>query len=233
MSLNDLVKGPTWQVLGTAIAAAAIVVRLLVLWWQRRPKKLSAVYHQARVVSVAHGVSDQVRVMFHDQTVEDVSLIDLQIKNTGKAPIEARDFAAPLRIDFGEQAMVLTTDVVSATPPELAAAAEVAMSNGSIVVSPLLMNPGDVLKVKCLVSRSTIFTATARISGVRNVDTESLGESASHSSLNLTTRVVGYLGVAMMLALQIRSSNFSPLAIIQNLMLVSFGHILGWSSQRR
>lgn len=168
-----------------------VAVFLVGQWWWRR-KALTYSASVTRLLSVHESVRSRVQILLDGTTAaEDVSLVVVTLRNSGHEPIKTADFERPLRIDCGERAEILTLELVETRPPDLKPELKLegADSSGTagswsfplwsggaagaaahtVVVTPLLLNKGDSLKLKALVNRMGAITVNGRIAGVKEI----------------------------------------------------------------
>jgi hypothetical protein len=161
----ELFRDPTWQFVGAAIA----ILALLVGFFQRRRKRLSyQLVSKTALLTRSEEIAGRLSVRFESREVHNVFLKVIRIKNHGNVPIESKDFETPLALSFGSDAEVLSVAVVDQRPDDLTPALN--SNGGSCFLAPLLLNPGDYVTVKILVSGTESQTNVAgRVVGVTKV----------------------------------------------------------------
>lgn len=163
-SLLDFLRDPTWQFVGAAFAVIAIIVTLR----QRQRKALTyQVKSTATLLTASEEIASRVKVFFDSAEVNDIRLWLIEVKNSGNAPISMADFEKPLQLTFGDSARVLSVAVIDKRPDDLPA--EVETRDSSVVLIPLLLNAGDRLLVKALVTNAGEIDVTARVNGVSRI----------------------------------------------------------------
>jgi len=180
--------------IGPAIGVVGIGVSIY-LW--RRARARPAISYRLTsppVVNVHRGVEDRISVLYDNERVTDVRLLDLRVENTGNVAITAGAFEAPMSIPLGDTARVLNQPNVGKTvPPELQP--HVSVDGQDLVIAPLLLNAGDSFELTVLVSQlSDGNSLKARIAGVlRLIDT---GTESSKRRLINATSAAAYLGLS-------------------------------------
>jgi hypothetical protein len=105
---------------------------------------------QTALFSVKEEVKKEFEITYKGKKIEEAQLVLIEISNTGNLPIEAEDYKIPISFNFGEEAQVLTAEVIKTIPEELHAS--VSTDEGIVLLTPILTNPGDSLTLKIIVS---------------------------------------------------------------------------------
>jgi hypothetical protein len=168
-SLNHLLEDPAWTASATVLAAVAIGVSVYLTRRYRSRKRLSYRISVTELVSVHGDAKDKIEIQYEGETVENVHLVEVGLRNAGNVPITGPDFEVPISIGLGEGSEILSAEISNADPTELSPALEVSketrpsgaapsrISTGDESVTKVrleaaLMNPGDRFTVKVLVS---------------------------------------------------------------------------------
>lgn len=163
--LLTLVRDPTWQFIGAVLAIVAIYVAMK----QRQKKALGfQVLSKTALLTRSEELTRSVSITFESREVSDIGLWLVKVKNHGNVPIAANDFEVPLALTFGREATILTTAVVDQHPTNLGATVQ--KQQNASVLGKMLLNPGDYVVVKTLVSGSLDkIEVSARIHGVSSI----------------------------------------------------------------
>jgi hypothetical protein len=141
-------------------------------WWWRR-KALSYTVSETQLLTVHGDLKGKVQILFDGVSVPNVSLVVIKVRNSGHEPIRANDFERPLRFDFGSGARILSLDADEANQKSLKPAVRQGAGNApaenAFELDPLLLNRGDWIKVKALVSNVGTISVDGRIEGVRDI----------------------------------------------------------------
>lgn len=165
---QDLVTILRDPMVRTILAVAAISITVLLFLIGRRRKGLSYMLSKTRVLGVHEAVNpSRVQILFDGQPITDVHLLILTINNSGNEPIRADDFERAFRFSWAEPARILTAEVVEVNPESLHPTIKAGSSE--IVLDPLLLNPGDWLRVKTLINQVSKLSVDARIVGVKRI----------------------------------------------------------------
>src|SRR3990172_5120414 len=158
-----------WEFLGVALAALAIIVIIVLYLLQRNRKGLSyEVVSHTPLLSRTEEVGGKLQILFDGKTVQDVHLVEVRIINSGNTPILPADYERPISLKFGENAQILTADVAETAPDSIRAS--ISVERQKVVITPLLLNAGDSIKLKVLVAQSGGEPIPdGRIAGVRQI----------------------------------------------------------------
>jgi hypothetical protein len=198
----ELIRDPVWQFVGAAVGLvgtiSAVVLGVVIYRLQRRRKALSyELLTQTRLVKVEEGYDSAIEILYEGQSVADVSLITLKIVNSGNLPITEDDYEMPAVWTFGEEARVLSADVMETDPTTLQKMEHlIALVKNDLVLGTWLLNPGDSITVKLLVSGfGGEISASGRIAGVK--DLQMVKRSSLVDTSTRVTAVLFLVGFAM------------------------------------
>lgn len=135
------------------------------------------------------------QILFDGEEVRDVSLVLVQVFNSGNEAITAEDFVRPMTL--GVAGKLLSAEVVERVPEELDVS--VALLGNRCHLAPALMNAGDVLTLRLVVSEfHAPIAIDTRIVGVPRV------RSVTGSTVAMWTLLAvaaGFVGAATAVAL--------------------------------
>jgi len=167
--MQEIVRDPLWQFVGAVLGILAIIVSIILFFAQRKKKSLEyKIISQTPVLSAAEEIAGQLQILFRGEPVQGVYLFVIRLLNAGNVPIASSDYERPVRLDFGEEARVLTAEVSDVEPRNLDA--EIASQDSFVQLKPVLLNSGDVITIKALVSNyKGQLTIDGRIIGVKDI----------------------------------------------------------------
>lgn len=166
--MPQILRDQIWQFVGAAFGLLAIVVSIVLYWTQRRRKALSYdITSLTPLLEVEDEVKGKVQILFEGKLVQDVHLAMVKIINSGNMPIVPADYVRPVSLNFGEEAQILATDVIETNPDNLHVSWSVESTKVELV--PLLLNGGDSITFKVLVSQSGEISVDGRIVGVKEI----------------------------------------------------------------
>jgi hypothetical protein len=87
-------------------------------------------------------------------------------------PIVSADYERPVSLSFGEGAQILTAEVAETDPDSIQTSVNIGKSvtgASSIVLEPVLLNGGDSITLKLLVSQLGEIGVNGRIVGVKDI----------------------------------------------------------------
>jgi hypothetical protein len=107
------------------------------------------------------------------------------------------DFERPLRFSWSQPAKILTAEVIEVSPESLQPTIKAGANE--IVVDPLLLNPGDWLRIKTLINQVTKLSVDARIVGVKRVATVLASRNVTSDKTLRLIAGMGFVGVLIIL----------------------------------
>ncbi|MBS1599515.1 MAG: hypothetical protein JST75_14915 [Bacteroidetes bacterium] len=149
--------------------AVAIIVPFIIYLLQSKQKSLAyRLLVENKILSNTEISEGRVKVTYDDREVNDIVLLIMQITNIGNIAIEKSDFDSSIIISFFDDCQVLSTEVIKKIPEDLEV---VSISDiNSITLKPLLLNSGDGIVYKILVSKRDYRVAVnARIKDVKKI----------------------------------------------------------------
>jgi len=196
--LQDLVTILRDPMVRTILAIVAICLTVALFLVGRRRKRLSYLLSDTRVLGIHESVSpSRVQILFDGTPVTEVHLVTITVSNWGNEPIRAEDFERPLRFSWSEPAKILTAEVIEGSPETLKPRIDVGASE--VVLTPLLLNPGDSFRITTLINQVSKLSVDARIVGVKQINKfVSSGKVTSDRTLRLLA-FMGFAGVLIIL----------------------------------
>jgi hypothetical protein len=185
--LVDIAGSPIWA---TILAAVAILVSLYLYRRQRTRKSLSYEIKLVELVSVHRAAEGRIKVLFDEEEIGQVHLVEARFENNGNVPVTAEDFEQAISLDLGDGATALTADVTDVTPEDLHV--EARPRGNRVEIQPLLLNPGDCMTLKAFARdlRGEV-ECRYRIVGVARMDDAAAQRQNRQSSLHRWSRASG------------------------------------------
>ena len=153
------IRDPVWQFIGVVFANVLFFGGIaFYLFYQKPTKELRViVLTNTPLVSVAQEISnqleiaDEIEIFYQGRPVQNVSLIDIQVLNSGNQPLVETDFRKPISFSFNADFEIVHFDFVESNPPNIATGARLnKLSSHEIEISPTLLNPADWVRVRLL-----------------------------------------------------------------------------------
>jgi hypothetical protein len=148
---------------------APLVVYLLELR-NRTQKRLS--YDLVSVVSllsIKDEIKHRVKILVDDRLVDDIYIVVINLINSGNVPIANEDYERPLNLNFRYDSKIISADFVSSNRSSLKP--EVYLYDNKVYIEPILLNTGDVVTLKVLLSKfEGDVSVDARIVGVECIE---------------------------------------------------------------
>jgi hypothetical protein len=218
-----------WAVVGGVAAVLAVLIAIAVYLLQARRDRRAVTCHvgDRSLVSVGREARDKVRITYDGVEVTGVRLIEVVLRNSGRAPLRKEDFERPIAIRIPEGVTLLPSTLAAVGEPE--EIRPVAVLDGiGVSVEPTLLNPGDRISVGILASgfsRSAhLIDVDVRIAGVKDVSVEDNSRSsppprayvlrrASTALLVATTLTAAVGGLVANLATQRQRRSHTAIAV--------------------
>lgn len=180
--LMHLDAGTIVAIISGALAAVASLIAGS-FWWSHRGerKELSYDFSSARLtLTDTHPFAKSVQLLVNDMPAVDVSIVTIDVRNSGTKEILPTDFIIERELCFVlPESLILTADVSSKRPPDLGVEVyfDYVHNPSGLFVRPLLLNPSDAFTIYLLVSAfSHKVEVTGRIAGVKHIPRRSRGD---------------------------------------------------------
>ena len=160
MSFHDL-SFSDWMGL---IAVCLAFATLLVTWRTLTRKALSYESSSSALLNKNINRGDiQLSLSANGVPVDDPYIAEVSIRNYGNVAIEPQDFFEPMAISFSNMVSIISVDIRAGQP---GLAVDFSTEGDKLTFTPFLMNPGDFLLVRTIVSNRPKIGLSGRISGV-------------------------------------------------------------------
>lgn len=162
----EWIRDNIWQCVEVIFGAVTIIVTIIIYLRQRKQKKITyEAILRSDLVNVEDEVISKIQILYDKKSIDNIFLFIVKIINSGTVPIVRSDFETPINIEFAEKGKVLEADVINVSPKNLAV--DIKNSKSGVSIQPLLLNPGDSITVKILLTNYTDAVISGRIAGVR------------------------------------------------------------------
>jgi hypothetical protein len=193
-----------WQFIGPVLALFAIFATYNVFYMGRPTKALQvAVDPPVSLIDIRSEAAKDIEVFYKGRSVSNISLLQINITNSGNQPITESDYSRPVSFSFPPSYDVADVTVTASDPPNIGLV--ITQTSGyQAEAAPVLLNPDDAVTVRFIVigaSSDSIlrdFEIDGRIAGIREIDIVSSSEQpASGLSTAVEAIAVGILGIAL------------------------------------
>jgi len=170
--MEEFLRDGIWQFIGAFFGFVAIVISIIVYFAQRRNKRLAyEIFSQTSVINTTDEVAGKIQILFEGKPVKKVHLLVIKIANIGNVPITKNDYERAVSLNFSENVQILSNEISSTYPENLKA--EIDIIENSIIVKPILLNGGDALTIKTLISEyDEKIVIDGRIVGVKTIENQ-------------------------------------------------------------
>jgi hypothetical protein len=210
----ELLRDPLWQFVGALLTLVTIFVAIY-LFIKDRTKK--SIIYQVKlflpVLSIDEKEKGDFHVLFKDQEIHDLFLISICVVNSGNMPITTQDYEKPVTFIFGETSRVYSAEVISTQPKDLIV--ELSIKDNSVTLAPLLLNSGDMIEIKSLVTSPDMdkFKSEGRVIGVKEIVEKRINTNRSMGWAVIGIMIMGLSLIGMLITRPIFDlRNLQPLA---------------------
>lgn len=185
--------GPTITVIGILVATFLSIRFNL---WGTRKILTYKIVTKGSLFSADDDIKDKIKVLYEERSVDALSFLIVEIKNSGKAAILKADFDSRIQLNFREEIEILSVEIANVNPSQLQV--EIENSSSVISVQPLLLNGGDSFEIKIIISGdNTQFGLDGRIAGVKQIrELESINNRGIEK-LNIVLWILLFFGFCM------------------------------------
>ncbi len=231
----EFLSNPIWQlVINVSVAILAVIVAIAIYRKQTRKEFAFEVITDTPILSIRKEVKGKVQVSLGNAPVDNARLVILKLWNLGNISISPNDYIEPLKLSFGDDAVILDADVLETIPSEHldTVKASLKQDRGSIKLEPLLLNRGDSITLKVLVTQPQItkeIKVNARIIGISKIlhfDKASNPRRSIARTAIYCSYLVYLASVIYFLFSRYESSFINKLIIILTIVLLAVTYIL-------
>jgi len=200
--MSDILRDPMWQFIGAMLALIAIFLSVYLYRKQRRRKSLTYnVISCTPLLSMREEIGRELQIIYNKKPVDQAHLILIKLINSGDLPIPSADYEVPISLGFGEEAQLLTAEVVKTEPVSLQAS--MLLKGNRLEITPCLLNPTDSITIKALIAKfGNSVVVRGRIVGVKEIKKFTKG-------FNLFP-ILGGVGLAVMMSTFVLDAMYRP-----------------------
>lgn len=165
----ELLRDGIWQSVGVVVAIVAIVVSIIIYRRQTKRKALTWVLKSAYpLLTETEELQGRLQVQVDGIAVNNIDITFIEFSNSGNVPIERGDFDIPVTVEFEPPARIISVVIESEEPEGIGAS--LSAQESSVILSPVLLNPGDKVTLKFILSSDTKkFGVAGRVVGVKAI----------------------------------------------------------------
>lgn len=175
-------RDPIWQFVGAFAGIVGVIISIMAVLLssyhtfrlQQEVKAFQIVILAATsLVEVEPSVAEEIKLFYRDEPIENLSLFQLKVENSGTQTIREEDYAKPVKFTFPSQAEIVDALILESTPPNIGMTVQ--QEQNTATLSPVLLNEKDRAIVRFLVSNmpsndsAQLFSVDARIAGVKEI----------------------------------------------------------------
>jgi len=150
--MPEFLRDPLWQFVGALLAFVAILVSLSLHRLQRNRKAFSyEVISRTLLLSIKEEIKGRLQILLDGNVVRDIHMIVIRVLNSGNVPIVPSDYDRTVKFAFGEKTQILSAEVIETNPENIEAS--VSIVSQKVVLTPVLLNVGDSITLKTLLSQ--------------------------------------------------------------------------------
>lgn len=193
-----MVRFLDWKyVLMLAVTVAGVAVPVWL--WRADLQSKSLQFKIKSLTQVTAPKSEDVsglEVSMNGRRLTSPHLAVINLEHQGTRPILASEFESPLELKVSDGAELIQVQVVAKVPSELEP--KVTMTGTSLVLQPLLLNPGDVVTLSVLSSGTKPkFLARGRIAGVSTIGLVDPDTERIQSTQFAALLIISFLGLVV------------------------------------
>lgn len=159
-----------WKFFLTLIVTIASVAVPVWLWQLDLSSKALTLIVKSTAELQPQGVDalEGVQLLVDGKPLNSPYVSVLELSNTGSKPIVTSDFEGPIRISSTAPSQVVKFRPTSSTPPALEPV--LSISDSTVLLQPLLLNPGDVIRfITVTANGRPAYAVRGRVAGVSEV----------------------------------------------------------------
>lgn len=147
----ELLRDPVWQFIGAILGIISILAAIIIFLLQRNKKQLVyEIIAKTPLLNVSQEIENKVQILYEGKTVTKVHLIVIEFTNNGNIPITTSDYHAKVSITFTNTSKILSSSIDKTEPDSINPT--INTQDSSIILEPTLLNSGDAIRIKALVS---------------------------------------------------------------------------------
>ena len=167
-------------------AVFAVILSIVTFIKTYKYRRLQFVISCFSVIDVESAIADKIEIYYNKNIVSNLSMVKVNVKNSGKLAIRKEDVVSPTEIVFNEKTKVIDWKVAATEPPNINISLErLDDEPNKIRFNFGLLNPGDEanLELMCIMEKKSIPEVRSRIEGIKRVDVRVEGLEVTPSEI--------------------------------------------------
>jgi hypothetical protein len=225
---SEIIKHPIWTPLSVVAAIIAILVSLLIAHSQSQKKDFSYyILSNASILSISDDIKSRIAITFDNKIIDNLNLLIIRFKNTGKSSIKADEYEHPIWIDFGDSSEILSVDVIKKEPSNLnifvknnPLGQSTRQSNCDFIsINPVMLNSGDYYELKILVTEFKQVNVDTRIVGIKKIRRSDISRKSTEIVSKLLMLMLLFLLSPIMFLVVVLTAAHTPLQSLGSLLV--------------
>jgi hypothetical protein len=192
-----------WQLVFAILGLLAIFATYNVFLLGRPTKALQVLVDApVSLVDIRPEAAQDIEVLYRGESVANISLLQVRIKNSGNQPITEADFSRPISFRFAADDKLADVAITDSEPPNVGMVIRVT-SDYEAEAEPALLNGGDLVAARFIVIRADSdpilddFTVDGRIVGVRRIEVITSGQQTAPGGTEAFSFAAAVLGAVV------------------------------------
>ncbi|MEK7325726.1 MAG: hypothetical protein AAB217_10775 [Chloroflexota bacterium] len=150
--MHPVWRYPIWELVTILVGVIAILATYDVFTRSEQFKDLRIVtLASTSLVEIRDsGTSSEIKVLYAGKQIDNLSLFQIKIENTGTEPILEQDYSQPIRFTFPRESKIIDAAILDSSPSNIGATVQTSQNTASL--SPVLLNPHDRFIVRFVVA---------------------------------------------------------------------------------
>ncbi len=193
-------RDPIWQFIGALVALGALFAAYDIFFRGKPQKEMQILLTSATsLVEIKPEAAQDIEILYKGQRAAFVSLVQIQILNSGNQPITENDYSRPISFSFEPKDEIADASIAGSVPENIGMVIT-KTSKYQAEAHPTLLNPGDSVTVRFVIVQDSSSTSYApridgRIAGVKNIKLTVPPQKSSSTSNTPQIFIFAVLGV--------------------------------------
>jgi len=152
MRVTNVLRDPRWQFIGVIVAIAFGLWTVFTYWIEQEIYELKVTaLANSSLVQIDEGFSNDIEISYDGRFVDNLSLIEIRLENSGNQPIPSSSYERPIKFQFAQGAEILQASVIESIPDDIDLVINVDLTQKhEATIEPILFNARNYLEPKRL-----------------------------------------------------------------------------------